>query len=95
MTWLAGTPQAVVKAHLDMIDRIKAEESMSRAVETAIGTHALVGVSRDGKKRTGWCAAAWRRWDLRSRAGRRTAKPARAGDLRGLGIGVRVVKAND
>lgn len=81
MTWLTATPLGVVMVHIEMMDRIKAEESKSRSVETAVGRRLDVNVE-----------AQVRRWDLRADGGRLppAAKPTRA-NLRAIGIGVRSV----
>ena len=83
MTWLAGTPQVVVEAHLEMLNRIKAEEAMSAATETLIGMRGL--------KPGGWVPRQWRAWQHAAADGARAIK-ATATDLRGIGVGVRVVK---
>jgi hypothetical protein len=41
MTWLAETPRAVVRAHLLMLPRIGAEESLLTAQRIAVGTGSL------------------------------------------------------
>jgi hypothetical protein len=43
MTWLAETPRAVVRAHLLMLPRLDAEESLSAAQRVAVGTGSLKG----------------------------------------------------
>ena len=85
MTWLSETPQAVVQAHLDMLDRLKAEEAMTAATATAIGSR--------GMKSGAWMSRQWQKWRASAFAGVRAVK-ATATDLRGIGIGVRVVKSN-
>lgn len=41
MTWLAETPRAVVRAHLLMLPRLGAEDSLSTAQRVAVGTGSL------------------------------------------------------
>ena len=83
MTWLAVTPQAVVHAHLEMLDRLRAEEAMATATATAIGSRGL--------KPGGWMTRQWHAW-RRSASARQPAVKATASDLRGVGVGVHVVK---
>ncbi|KKM71009.1 hypothetical protein LCGC14_1435020 [marine sediment metagenome] len=83
MTWLAVTPQAVVHAHLEMLERLRAEESMTTATATAIGSRGL----KPGE----WMTRQWRKW-RQSASVKQYAVKATATDLRGVGVGVHVVK---
>ncbi len=83
MTWLSGTPQTVVQAHLDMLNRLRAEEAMATATATAIGSR--------GMKPGAWISRQWQAWRRAATASVRAVK-ASPSDLRGIGVGVRVVK---
>ena len=83
MTWLAKTPHVVVQAHLEMLNRLKAEEAMGTATATAMGSRGL--------KPGGWMTRQWRAWRDAATSGVRAVK-ASATDLRGIGVGVRVVR---
>jgi ribose 5-phosphate isomerase len=41
MTWLAETPRAVVRAHLLMLPRLQAEESLREVQRIGVGTGSL------------------------------------------------------
>lgn len=43
MDWLARTPRGVVRAHLVMLDRLDAQESLLMAQRIAVGTGSLKG----------------------------------------------------
>ena len=85
MAWLSGTPQVVVQAHLEMLNRLRAEEAMASATATAIGSRGL--------KPGGWMTRQWHAWRRATTAGVRAVK-ASPSDLRGIGVGVRVRKTN-
>jgi hypothetical protein len=82
MMWLAATPRCVVNAHLEMLGRLQAEELLGAATATGCGS---------GLKPGRWIRRQMARW-RRAARGRVRATPVRAGDLRGLGIGLRTVK---
>jgi hypothetical protein len=79
MTWLR-TPQGVVAAHLEMLPRLQAEESLARVNEAAIGRVLKVGEWMRRQQ------DAWRRLVSRGRTER--AKPE---SLAAAGIGMKVV----
>ena len=81
MDWLERVPQALVEAHLDMIDGLKAEDAMSLATATAIGGRGL--------KHGSWMSNQWRSWGRSALARTRPVK-ATPGDLGAIGVGVRV-----
>jgi hypothetical protein len=83
MTWLARTPQGVVAAHLEMLPRLQAEESLARANATAIG-QAMAGGRREWMRRQ---LDAWKRL---AASGQRPVK-ATPGALAASGIAVKVV----
>lgn len=76
MTWLGDTPQEVVGAHIEMMQRLQAEEAMNASTEIAMGR------TLKASRRT------WDAWK-RAAAPRRAAKRATAADLVSVGIGVR------
>jgi predicted RNase H-like nuclease (RuvC/YqgF family) len=81
MAWLAQTPAVVVEAHLVMLDRLQAEESMARTTEVAVGRSLKPG---------GWIRNQWQAWRRRSGRVQRAVKPTRDA-LAAAGIGVREV----
>jgi hypothetical protein len=76
-------PQAVVAAHLEMMPRILAEESMARSTEVAVSRT----LKRD-KLPSQWTA--WRK----AAHGTARAKAASATDLKAMGVGYRTVGRN-
>ena len=85
MTWLSGTPQAVVAAHLEMMQRLQAEEAMTITTTTAIGRALKSG---------SWTRQQWSKWQRIAR-GAGHPRPADPGGLAGIGIGyVKVKRSN-
>jgi hypothetical protein len=83
MSWIAETPQCVVQAHLDMLERLMAEEAMQRSTETSLGSR----LKSDAKT--------WNAWSRAAEGPRRA--PARKGPpnpaaLAAMGIGFKKVK---
>lgn len=81
MTWLTRTPQCVVGAHVDMLERLAAEESTTRATETAVGRSLKPG---------GWIQRQWSLWRKSTERGRHATK-ATPDQLQAAGIAVKVV----
>ena len=73
----------IVIAHLEMIDRLQAEECLSGV--------RVAGAAR-GLKIGPWVRQRLREWALLVSRGRQTAAKATAADLQSVGIGVKVVK---
>ena len=84
MAWLARMPRGVVRAHLVMLDRLDAQESLVMAQRVMVGTGSYKG--RTGPE----LMAEWSRVAKgEQEPDRQTAtKPSRAG-LGRLGLGVR------
>jgi hypothetical protein len=79
MAWLTEIPQAVVRAHIEMLERIKAQEGLAAAAATGLGLRMK--------------ASSVERWTRRwNSADAGPAMPATPADLTGVGIGVRVMK---
>jgi len=84
MTWLAVTPQAVVKAHIEMMPRLQAEESSQLVSVLAMGR---------GLKLGDWIKKQLGRWERTIRGGSpRRAPGAAPSDLVKIGIGFRKVE---
>lgn len=84
MAWLERTPQCIVHAHLEMLPRLEAEESLVSAHATAIGG------AMAGSKRREWMGAQLRAWRELARRGQQVVK-ATAETLRAAGIAMKVV----
>jgi len=82
MTWLDKTPQCVVEAHVDMMERLMSEEAMSAATVASVGR---------GTKLGAWIGRQWHRWSMLSRGSAPLAKASES-DLASAGIKVRVVE---
>lgn len=82
MSWLVETPAAVVNAHVLMLDRLTAEESMRGGLVAAM-PRVLGGKRGEGLKRS------WDQWRRLVRRGT-PARQAGPADLSGMGIGVRI-----
>lgn len=80
MMWLR-IPQAIVSAHLAMLPRLQAEESMRHVTESGMGS---------GMKPGAWIKRQWGRFERVASGGSR-ARPANPGDLRSIGINRKVV----
>jgi len=81
MTWLEKTPSCLVEVHIEMMEKLIAEESMTAAT--------IAGVGR-GVKLGAWIGRQWHKWAHLSRS-RQTAK-ASASDIASAGIRVKVVE---
>jgi uncharacterized protein YmfQ (DUF2313 family) len=84
MTWLTKTPLAVVRAHQQMLGRLMAEEALHTLNVSAIAHTSNVDPD-DRRDLVG-------RWERAAQGGRPRAAHVSAGDLREMGIGVRVKK---
>jgi hypothetical protein len=81
--WLAQTPQALVRAHLDMLPRLQAEEARAAASTAAVGHHLKGG---------DWVEKRLDLWDsIADGEQRKPARKAAPADLGAIGIGARVV----
>ena len=80
MSWLSEYPLAVVVAHLDLLPRIQARESMRLSEAAAVGHCTEAG---------DWVAAQWQAW---MRASGTAPKSVKGPIPPGIGIGVRKVK---
>jgi hypothetical protein len=83
MTWLKRTPQAVVRAHVEMVERLQAEEAQGLAEVCAVGRALEQG---------DWIPRLLSRW-RRVIGGVQVAKGATPGDLSAMGIGFKEVRA--
>jgi hypothetical protein len=83
MQWLTEVPRAVVHAHLVMLPRLEADESLAAVQRTAAGS----GAMKQGAQRE--LVQAWARL-AKGEAGHGAGRPAPSpAALAGIGIGVR------
>lgn len=83
MAWLTQTPVAVVRAHIEMMDRLRAEEAMVAATAAAIGS---------GTRKRSVVQTQWNKWKNVAQQGQgRRAQPASTDALRFMGVGVRML----
>lgn len=84
MTWLSKTPQAVVKCHVEMMERLSAEEALE-------GT-AVAGVGR-GLEPGEWGQRQLSRWQRAADRSQRNVTAATPAVLASMGIGLRIQEA--
>lgn len=82
MTWLSRTPLLVLRAHVVMMHRLKAEESLTAMTEVAMGS---------GTKKADAAERQLRHWQRAARGGRQRAVAATPAALARVGVGLRRV----
>lgn len=86
MDWLDRIPVGMVRAHVEMLDRLQSEEMLDAGSAAAVGA-----IQVKPKRAPSWIGRQWSAW-LRAVRPRHASRPraASVGDLAAAGIRVRV-----